>query len=478
MSQTLKARERMVAIQETLTPLQNSISENPPFPYPVANPIVPYWRTELHEFDSHRTTADLPKECDVLIIGAGYSGASTAYHLLDENPSPPSIVILEAREACSGATGRNGGHLKPDVYFQVPKYQKLFGNEAAAEIARFEASQVYAVKDLVEKENIDCDFTLTRAVDVCLDEEHAAKCKLEFDQLVADKVASVRDVQYAQGRAAEMLSGVKGAKGAFSFTAGSVWPYKMVMHLLKLVVGKGVNLQTHTPVLRVSEKPDADGRWLLSTSRGHVKARRIVFATNAYTSSLLPDYKDKIVPVRGICSRIVVPEGTTIPYLPYTHSVRYGPGLYDYQIPRPDGSIVVGGARQRFWHKLDEWYNVTDDSKLIDLAVPHFRDGLMQKHYRGWENSNAQLAQIWTGIMGYTSDLMPHIGAVPSKPGQYICAGFNGHGMPLILLSSKGVAKMIRDDCEFEDTGIPRVFKTTEARLASTMNAILNVVPS
>ena len=75
---------------------------------PVPNPTLPFWRTQLHEIDEYQSTKDIPGQCDVLIIGAGYCGASTAYHLMNENPSPPSIVILEARQACSGATARNG----------------------------------------------------------------------------------------------------------------------------------------------------------------------------------------------------------------------------------------------------------------------------------------------------------------------------------------------------------------------------------
>ena len=77
-------------------------------PFPQSLSTLPFWRTQPHELDTHRTSEDLPAECDVLIIGAGYAGAATAYHLLKENPSPPSVVILEARQACSGATGRNG----------------------------------------------------------------------------------------------------------------------------------------------------------------------------------------------------------------------------------------------------------------------------------------------------------------------------------------------------------------------------------
>jgi glycine/D-amino acid oxidase-like deaminating enzyme len=67
--------------------------------------------------------------------------------------------------------------------------------------------------------------------------------------------------------------------------------------------------------------------------------------------------------------------------------------------------------------------------------------------------------------MGYSADFMPHVGEVPDKPGQFIIAGFNGHGMPQILLSTKGLAKMIRDGLPFEQTKLPRVFKTTKERI-------------
>lgn len=67
--------------------------------------------------------------------------------------------------------------------------------------------------------------------------------------------------------------------------------------------------------------------------------------------------------------------------------------------------------------------------------------------------------------MGYSADYMPHVGHVPGKLGQFIIAGFNGHGMPQILLSSKGLAAMVRDDVLFEETGVPRLFKTTRTRI-------------
>ena len=76
--------------------------------YPEPNSTLSFWRSEPHELDNYRSSEDLPAKVDLVIIGAGYAGTATAYHLYDENPSPPSTVLLEARQACSGATARNG----------------------------------------------------------------------------------------------------------------------------------------------------------------------------------------------------------------------------------------------------------------------------------------------------------------------------------------------------------------------------------
>ena len=68
-------------------------------------------------------------------------------------------------------------------------------------------------------------------------------------------------------------------------------------------------------------------------------------------------------------------------------------------------------------------------------------------------------------VSGYTSDGQPHVGEVPDNPRQYIVAGFCGHGMPVIFLAAKGVAQMLRRGWTYEQTGLPRSYKTSKARL-------------
>ncbi|PWY73572.1 FAD dependent oxidoreductase superfamily [Aspergillus heteromorphus CBS 117.55] len=443
-------------------------------PLPVDHSLTSFWRSEPHSLDNFRSSETLPETSDIIIIGAGYAGASTAYHCLDHSPASekPSIVILEARQACSGATGRNGGHLKPDVYNRIGNLAAEYGLEAAAEVAAFEMEHVSAVEAFVEKEKIDCDLEVNRVCEVQYDKSQLAKVKAGYDFLIAKGVETTRDVEFTPPESAEAVSGVKGALACFSQRTGRLWPYKFVMHLLEQVLSAGVNLQTNTPVTKVSEAPDTDGRWTVTTDRGSIRAKWVVFSTNAYTSALVPEYKHSIIPVRGFCSRIVVPNPPPSP-LERSYTLRFNGWDYDYLIPRPDGSIIVGGGKSTYYQQdRDSWYNNTDDSRMVEGARRYF-DNYMQRHFHGWENTGAYTDRVWSGIMGYSTDSLPHVGHVPRKPGQLIVAGFSGHGMPQIFLSARGIAKLIMEGASYEETGLPRLFKTTEDRLQSRRNNIL-----
>ena len=80
-------------------------------PFPMANAVLSYWRKEVGSIDTHRSTTELPAKADIVVIGAGNVGAFVVHHLMEESTraklSVSSILILEAREACSSATGRN-----------------------------------------------------------------------------------------------------------------------------------------------------------------------------------------------------------------------------------------------------------------------------------------------------------------------------------------------------------------------------------
>lgn len=444
-----------------------SVNSSPTHQYvPIENPTASFWHTETDSFHDHRTTAELPASTDIVIIGAGYAGISVAYHLVkaDDASRDISVTVLEARGLCSGATGRNGGHLRPDLYGHIPTYIDRFGIDAGLEIAEFEIAHVPAIKTLVETEKIDCDFAEFRTVDVWINEAAALRARDTYELMVSRKLEYMKDVTFVFGDGAEEASGIKGARACATYTAASIWPYKFISHLAKSAVETGqVNIQTHTAVTSVSPASGSDGGCLVTTARGTIRAKKVVYANNAYVGGLLPEYQKAIVPCKGLACHITAPESTKLPIKGKSYLVREEDSVLSYLISRPDGSIIVGGANSKYKPYLEQWYNNTDDGCLIKEVENHF-DGYMQKFFLGWEDSKAKVNQIWTGVMGYSFDSTPQVGKVPGKADQYVLAGFNGHGMPIIWLTAKGIAKMVLGT-EFKDTGMPRLYETTQERL-------------
>ncbi|ELR07281.1 hypothetical protein VC83_01685 [Pseudogymnoascus destructans] len=93
---------------------------------------------------------------------------TTAYKLLLAEPSA-SVVLLEARQASSGATGRNGGHCRPGDYLGFKNNVDLIGVEEALRVENLEETKVRAVAALVEEHGIDCDFRARESLDVFVD---------------------------------------------------------------------------------------------------------------------------------------------------------------------------------------------------------------------------------------------------------------------------------------------------------------------
>ena len=438
-------------------------------PLPHESPLKSFWTSSPYQLRNHRTTKDLPQKADVVVIGSGYTGAATAFFLLEDPEARPSTVILEARETCSGATGRNGGHIKPDPYLNVPRWVEMYGREIAKRVADFEERQLWNVKKLVDRERIDCHFELTRAMDVFVEEGESKRAVAAYQRLKASGFEFSKDLQaILEPKRAERISGVRGALAAFSFTAASIWSLQLVCHLLRRCLSWGANLQTHTPVLAISSAQDEAGFYTIRTSRGSIQAKKIVVATNAYTTAILPEFEGKITPMRGVAARIAISNpNTEVPRLNNTYSIRFGPQMYDYLIPRSDGSIVVGGAKQVALRNDKYWRSNSNDTELIPGVVEYF-DDYMQRIFHGWEDTDAKVTHIWTGAMGFSEDLLPWVGELPNRPGIFVAAGFTAHGMTRIYGCAEALAQLVQGKIEHiseSSAKLPPPMWITEARM-------------
>jgi hypothetical protein len=146
-SAATKAHQRLAQLRNTLAPTPTEdapvkqtrasiaarMARDPGLPVP--SPTLSYWQDPEHSF-AHIRSPTLPSSTDVVLIGSGLTAVSTATHLLRLSPSL-RIVILEARAAISGATGRNGGHIKASPWADYHDLKELFGKESGMKIIRF-----------------------------------------------------------------------------------------------------------------------------------------------------------------------------------------------------------------------------------------------------------------------------------------------------------------------------------------------------
>lgn len=284
------------------------------------------------------------------------------------------------------------------------KHMDKFGTAAADDLARFVWAQSPALKDVIEREDIDCEFELRRSYDVFKSEDEAEKLEAKWKDYLAKGCEWTSNVHWTGSEFAERLTSIKGAKGAFSVPACSFWPYKFVTGLLERAMGKNphLNLQTETPVLSVES--NEDGSTVIQTARGSVKAEKVVFATNAYSAALLPEYCGVITPYKGTATHLAAEDGwePVFPHLSHTYNIDFGlvPGTetVDYLNPRPDGGIVLGGGNWIFREQRELWYDTVDDSTLIEPIVKsNYFGGYMRRNFLGWDDSGTGVESIWTG---------------------------------------------------------------------------------
>lgn len=436
-------------------------------------PTTPPWQDPPSHLASHKTTPDIPQIADIVIIGSGITGASIAHNILIQ-PSRPSVLMLEARTACSGATGRNGGHTKCASYREFLDNMKNLGEEEAAKIARFQFNCMRDVHAFAREYGIECDSWQGDTVDVLYDQgqlEKAEKSVAEIKRVLGQKDPAARYI-FWNAEETEKLFLAQGSLGAVQYEAGSIHPYKLVTGILDLALARGLNLQTETPAMRVLEIEDTTGEYLVQTLRGEVRAQTVILASNGYTAQLCPEFQGVIVPLRGHMTAQRPGSGLPKDGLPGTYSFIYDHG-YEYMISRPQGSkfagdiMIGGGATKAPEDGLREFGEIDDTTTLP--VIRSYLEGCTKAYFGsnwGEDQPERRLRRAWTGIMGYSADGFPLIGQVPDKDGLYIAASFQGSGMILCFLSAKALVRIVNQDNEAElDRWFPKAFRMASPRM-------------
>ncbi|KAL5518468.1 hypothetical protein ACEPAH_150 [Sanghuangporus vaninii] len=475
---------------------------------PVPNPTRSFWHDVLSPIANHVPDA-LPVYVDVVIIGSGITGTSTARTLFREGGDELSVLMLEAREACSGATGRNGGHIKPPMYDDYLMLKKKHGPEQAAMLVRFRLKHVREMLAVAAEEGIldKCHCREVDSLDVYFRTEAFEKAKEQLRVWKEDMPEESKDCEWIEGKEAiDRFHLSAEVAGIVYSMAGAVHPYRFVTSILARLVDQHVGrfyLSTNTPCTGILTTTGPDGRPLYSveTPRGIVLASHVVHATNAWASHLLPQMRTKIFCVRG--NMTAQRPGNALPSASLDGQrswVFYDRHIgYDYLTQLPDGEhelMFGGGFVQAGDDGLGE-IGTSDDSRFNSGVAAHLGGALpMLFGGNNWGSEvvpssspdhgrkdkrqvwfEGRVKSMWSGIIGISSDRIPWVGRIPAKltsrplptyslsdkesyssekdavkfrakvasPGEWLAAGYSGEGMAHAFLCGRAVALQILD---------------------------------
>ena len=368
---------------------------------------TPLWINQFSKPDSLITSKSPNTETDVAIVGSGYTGLCAA-RVLKKNGA--SVTVLDKNTIGWGASSRNGGMATPGLKQGIQKIYKMYGSELAHEFWNSSVDAIDLIDAIVNEHSIDCDWERNGHASLATKPSHAPRLKEYGSWLEKEFGHSQRYIPKNQIRDEIGSDAYYGA--LTDDISGGLHPSKYVFGLATAVANLGVQLCENTEVTKI-EKNDSNNFRLIS-SKGDIIAKKIIIATNGYTNRLVPKLKPLIFPVG---SYIVVTEPLTKELQniisPKKRMYYDSKWFLNYFRLTPDGRMLWGGRN--------------DLSTDLDLDESAIR--LSKELYTIFPDlAGIPITNTWTGKLGITFDLMPHIG---QTNGIYYAFGYGGHGLSI-----------------------------------------------
>jgi glycine/D-amino acid oxidase-like deaminating enzyme len=363
-------------------------------------------------------------ECDALVVGAGYTGLSTAIALRELGWN---VTVLEREYVGWGASGRNAGHLTPTTGKDLPTLARFFGAERARALAALVETAITHVEHSIAAWDLACDYEPVGNV--------IAAVHRRQHKTVDAAAAAAKDL----GIPNELLDGdalrARGLPPTFTrglhFPHGGVLdPGKYVLELARVASDAGVEIFERTPVVGVD-----DGRPVtVRTHGGHVRARLVVIATNAFTPEL-GHLRRQMIPVQVSLFRTA----------PLSDAQRAAVGwagreglytaheiLESYRLTA-DQRIVGGSKRIRYGFG---GRHPAEDPDTYDFIIEAFRARFPMLR-------DVEITECWSGPIAFALDFLPVVRPLGDSGNLYVSAGYAGHGVALASYAGRMIADLV-----------------------------------
>lgn len=341
----------------------------------------------------------------VAVIGAGFTGLSTALHLRERGID---VFVLDARQPGWGASGRNGGQVNAGFKHDPDEVEAIFGLERGRRLVALSAGAPAEVFGLVERYGIACDARRSGTIRVVTATADAGVMRSAAEQWQR-RGAPVEFLDAA--RLAELIGADRYVAGTIDRRGGQLDPAAYSAGLADAAAQAGTTIHGDSPVTglrRIGE------RWELATPGGRVTAHRVIVATNGYSGSLLPQMRDSIVPVYSAVTataplppdllRSILPGGEVV----YESSY----GVYYFRVDVA-GRLLMGGPSP-----LRDTARPTDFRHLQDYAKRLFP-----------RLGDIAWAHCWNGQVAVSRGRQPRLDVM--APGLLAAFGFSGRGIAM-----------------------------------------------
>jgi gamma-glutamylputrescine oxidase len=359
---------------------------------------------------------DGSRQCDVAIIGGGYTGLQAAYNLARAGVS---VTLIEASRLGDGASGRNGGQLGTGQRWWPEELEKKIGYEHSKALFDLAENAKRHLMDFAIEHQIDMDYVPGQ-----LSVAHKESYKREYYENA--EIAAFRyDYPHLRFMDREETQERLGSKrfycGVRDVGTGHIHPLKLLAGLGRVAANAGADIFEMTRATSITK---AAGRVVIETGRGTITANRALIACNGHIGDLEPVTASHVMPIRSFI-------GATVPLDRFPNIIPGGEAVADsrfvvrYFRKSKDGRLLFGGREA---YTAD---NPHDISQHIRRQIAEIYPAL----------KNIEITHAWGGSVGITMPRQPFVREV--MPDVTSIGGYSGHGVMLSNYCGKLYAEMV-----------------------------------
>ncbi|MCX7318888.1 MAG: FAD-binding oxidoreductase [Hyphomicrobiales bacterium] len=370
---------------------------------------------------------DLPElkgslEAEVVVIGAGFTGLSTALHLREQGID---VAVVEAVEPGWGASGRNNGQVIPTLSRPDPEdIVKRHGaaGERLVALIRDSASILF---DLVRRYQIQAEAEQSGWVQPVHSPGRI-------------KIAERRVKQWSKhGAPVELLSSDEMRKllgtnawfgGFWNKTGGHINPLALARGLARVVLAQGGRIYARSPVESFKREGD---RWIVKTAQGQISARALVVASNAYTG----EFSKQLSP--GIASEVMPVLSWQMATQPLSDAAR--------KVIIPGRQAVSDTHGELYFMRYDARHRLVTGGNVVGFGdkTGRLKEMVGARLQRLWpEIGEVKFDYVWNGYVGMTTDFLPRMHKL--GPNAFGWTGCNGRGVALSVALGNEFSKAVR----------------------------------